>query len=83
MVQRFLGLAQFERNCKMPDPQKVSILVHLCRGLLVNSIIHDCNQHTPIFLRECDQRIHNAHTADARMYLNAEHHQYFESYGLF
>ena len=25
----------------MPDPQKVSILVHLCRGLLVN--LFDCS----------------------------------------
>ena len=32
MVPRFLGLPQFERNCKMPDPQN---LVHLSRGLLV------------------------------------------------
>ena len=33
-----MGLAQFERNCKMPDPQKVSILVHLSRGLLVKRL---------------------------------------------
>ena len=32
MVPKFLGLAQFKGNCKMPDPQN---LVHLCRGLLV------------------------------------------------
>ena len=39
MVPRFLGFAKFERNCKMPDPPKVSILVHLSRGLLVKKMI--------------------------------------------
>ena len=36
MMPRFLGLAQFKGNCKMPDPQN---LVHLSRGLLVKCII--------------------------------------------
>ena len=37
MVPKFLGLAQFKGNCKMPDPQN---LVHLCRGLLVKLIYY-------------------------------------------
>ena len=42
MVPRFFGLAQFEKNCKIPDPQN---LVHLSRGLLVKTLdqmqLHD------------------------------------------
>ena len=58
MVPRFLGLAQFERNCKMPDPQKVSILVHLSRGLLVKtltSLLKNPDFGSYIINENCDQ----------------------------
>ena len=57
MVPRFLGFAQFERNCKMLDPQKVSILVHLCRGLLVKAAVQHfsyCTEMMTQFVTFCE-----------------------------